>query len=173
MIVVDVGAQSWPGLGPRSGEEESIEKLRRRFRPDAIFAFDPHPSFQEGIDRLGETLVIRSQLAAWTEDGFVDFHDCGIASGIGESGTSAASVACFSLASWLRTIPLDGLILKLDCEGSEFPLLWDIYNHALDLQIAKVLVEWHTGTKPRGDFYGHGWQKQRQAPIRCEVEEWQ
>ena len=188
MIVVDVGAQTWPGFGRYSGVEESTYTLCERFRPEVLFAFDPHPTFGEGIERYGrdprferrrrrlgqppDTVIVRKQIAAWTEDGFVDFHDCGIGSGVGEPGSSAAAVPCFNLVAWLKTLPLEGAILKLDCEGAEYPLLWSIYNNALDLQIAKVLVEWHPGEHPRGDYYGFGWQTQQQAPIRCEVEQW-
>lgn len=167
MIVVDVGAKEW-------GDEESVRLLASRFRPETLFAFDIHPEFDEGMEWLDAgdgfmTLVERRRAAAWTEEGTVEARLMGICTGV--NGTAVrpyerlAEVPCFDLCAFLDRLEGE-IVLKLDCEGSEYPLLEAIAEQGLDERLKLVIVEWHDGV------YAHGLCRGRRPQLRCPVEEW-
>lgn len=172
-IVVDVGCM-------RQGPEESVEKLAARFAPALLFGFDPFPELEEGLECIGETLVVRRRLAAWVWDGITDYAVDGISSSAHPAFMvkPRVTVECFDLSGWLRTLPPAGIVLKLDAEGAEFPLLTDVHQSGLDERLALVLVEWH-GAGGSGFPIGGGgsWQEldreQLLARLRCPVEDWE
>ncbi len=183
MIVVDIGCC-------QQGAEESVEKLCKAYRPTILYGFDPHPDLQPGIEvfthptsaRRGRppgkrrwdensppfTIIVRSRLAAWTHNGFVSFREAGIESGVVQDGHSSAAVACFDLVAWMKTLPMpdEDVILKIDAEGSEFPLMWALYDNALDLLIKQALVEYHPA------HTANGWWRGDRPPLRCPVDDW-
>lgn len=168
MIVVDVGAMAYD-------RDESIAPLIDRFHPDVMFAFDPHPDFEEGVDHLDGSVVISRRLAAWTFGGDVPFAVEGIRSGIpacaregsashSDPGEKFGRARSFVLAAFLRTLP-PPLVLKLDVEGAEYPLLNQISANHVDERLALVLVEWHSEELAH-DLYGP------RPELQCPVEEW-
>lgn len=159
MIVVDVGAM-------RQGPEESVHKLIGRFRPDVLFAFDPHPGFTEGVERIGETLVVSRRAAAWLHTGTETARIDGITTGIDTDGETL--VACFDFAAFIQALPSGGeIVAKFDCEGAERPLLAALNAKGLDERIALVLVEWHPPETAHGMF------TETRPELRCPVEEWE
>jgi FkbM family methyltransferase len=57
-----------------------------------------------------------------------------------------AEIAPFILS---HTAPEDRIVLKLDCEGSEYCILRSLYSDELARgQIEEILVEWHTINNP-------------------------
>ncbi len=158
MIVIDLGCKTW-------GEDESVGVLVERFKPDLFFGFDPLIS--EGLYRdASATVRVFSGRAAWLYDGFADFTDAGICSGIpAENGTTAGAVPCFNFGSFFHALPDGEIVVKVDIEGGEYPLLMDLCLRGLDAKIALLLGEWHTGE------YANGHDEVR-PELRCPVEEW-
>lgn len=167
-IVVDIGCAD-------QGPEHSTDVLIERFHPAIYFGFDP--AIEDSIefradpnDPVRDTTCIFRRLAAWTRPGMVPFDASGITGGISEGWEQAA--ACFDLVEFLWTLPgmesQAKVVLKLDCEGAEYPLLAEIKSADLDLRLALVLVEWH----PPGTAHGLDVPRWRMPKLRCPVEEW-
>lgn len=162
MIVVDVGACEW-------GEEESVEKLVDRFSPRLLLAFDPHPAFPAGRSQINGTAVIRRRKAVWTHGGVLPMRMQKIISAPAVAGVrpyeTVDEVKCVDIVRLLSKLPHEPIVLKLDCEGSEYPLLQAIRDSDLDLRLDLVLVEWHSG------IWAHGMETRR-PQLRCPVEVW-
>lgn len=183
MIVVDIGCHP-------QGAEESVEKLCRAYRPSILYGFDPYPELQPGIEHFGHpqartrgrppgkrrwdknsplfTVVVRSRIAAWTHNGFVSYNEADISSGVVPEGYSSAAVPCFDLVAWMKTLPMpdEEVILKIDAEGAEFPLMWALYDNAIDLLLKEVLIDYHP------EENANGWYRKDRAPLRCPTEDW-
>ena len=161
MIVIDIGAATW-------GEDESQLKLIERFSPGVLFAFDPHPDFQEGIEIIDTTTVLRRRAAAWSESGSRKFIAEGLRSRLEHTSVPGQlRVPCFSIVDFFAVLPSNGIVLKLDCEGAEYALLEDLHAAGEDERIKLLLVEWHrheaSDDLRRSSIEGY-W--------RGEVEEW-
>lgn len=162
MIVVDVGCMT-------HGTEESEGPLIRGFEPDLYLGFDAHPEMRDSVEyaRAGATLVVRRRLVAWVYDGFVPLYVDGTTTGVLSRENRLAGparVPCFDLATFLRALP-QPLVLKLDVEGGEYPLLERIVDLGIDEHLDAVLVEWHSPD------YSHGFYADR-PELACEVKEW-
>lgn len=154
MIVVDVGCHTWSHLQPDGSYiyEDSIHPLVERFHPDTLYGFDPSLNNDEEYE-LGDTKVILSTKAAWTEDGEIGFKPQRSRSRVGDGGYQ---VKCFDLAAFLEGLD-DEVVLKLDIEGSEYPLLMHLGSREVDRNLSLILVEWHEDAR---------------VSMRCPVEEW-
>ena len=145
MIVVDVGCYAH-----NNRDTDSITALCQKFRPELLYGFDPLAADTLHMFEQTGTLVATRQLAAWTRDGEVRFTSAGMQSSVERPPASPSTeahgtpemVPCFDLASWLRTLPGD-VILKIDAEGAEIPLLRRLVAKGVDSRLALVLVEEH------------------------------
>lgn len=163
MIVVDVGCAT-------QGNEESIHALCDRFHPRTFYGFDP--LVVEGTWRSYQgTKVVLYKAAAWLYDGTVQMHLNGDHTGVTHDEATGVECIDFQGFLWHHT-QHDDVILKLDCEGAEYPLLWAIYHSGLDRHLSLLLVEWHEGVRRHGDFPSYGWHIMGRPPLRCEVESW-
>ena len=173
------------------GHEVSIERLIDRYQPDLLLGFDPYPDLVEGesvIKRkwIGSederTTVVRlERKAAWTMDGRVAFAvvqgerawDSTVMrdkDSRGEWSGDTAVVPCFDLASLVLSLPSEAhVIVKMDVEGAEFPLLEHLIASNADTRIGLLLVEWHD--EKMGGRYAE-WRAGLPARIRCPLEEW-
>ncbi len=162
MIVVDVGACEW-------GREESVGRLVERFAPRLLLAFDPHPAMIPGREQVNGTLVIRRRKAVWTHNGTVPVRMNKIITAPAMDRVrpyeTIEDVPCVDLVRLLHWFPDDEIVVKLDCEGSEYPLLQAVRDSGLDERLALVLVEWHSG------IYAHGMETRRPV-LRCPMEVW-
>lgn len=162
MIVVDIGACEW-------GREESVEQLVERFAPRLLLAFDPHPAFNPGLEQINGTKVICRRKAVWTHDGTVPVRMNKIITAPAVDTIrpyeKIEDIPCVDIVGLLESLPDEEIVLKLDCEGSEYPLLKAVRDADLDLRLSLVLVEWHSG------IYAHGMETRRPV-LRCPVEEW-
>lgn len=149
MIVVDLGCHT-------HGDQDSIRKLIRRYKPRILFGFDPHPETVEGIERVDGSVVVIARIAAWTVDGISHLHVDGTATVLVGDGGSLTET--FDLAAWLFTLPRVPITLKLDVEGAEYELLPHLRHRQADELLERVLVEWHGAP---ADF-----------DLSCPVEEW-
>lgn len=168
MIVVDVGCHP-------HGNEESVNKLIERFRPSILFGFDPYPLLEEGVIYTAGTTIVRRRVAAWTHANHLPYrvegHEGvpGIASGIVAPNDATHIVDGIDLPAFLSALPADdGLVLKLDCEGAEYPLLAALHRLDVDERLSLVLVEWHPEELAH-QFY---LVPEDRPVLRCPVEEW-
>ncbi len=151
LIVVDLGCAP-------HGNRHSSKELIAAYKPDLLLGFDPLAKPRTGF--LDGSFVIVSDSAASTFCGWIAFHEDGI-----ESQTSFGedAVRCFDLAALLRSLPGE-VLLKMDVEGAEYPLLQHLINAGVWPD--RILVEWHE------QFYGTPEKERLLAAIPCEVEEW-
>ncbi len=151
MIVVDLGCAPH-GM-------DSVAMLVDRFHPDVLFGFDPFLFTTDTTERNG-TVCFLSSSAAWVYNGRLGFTRDGTASRVFEDGND---VACFDLAEFVQGVSdanqhADRLVLKLDVEGAEYPLLEHLHATEVDELLELVLVEWH--------------HTERRVELACPVEEW-
>lgn len=166
MIVVDVGCKTF-------GAEESMVKLVERFQPEILFGFDPHPELVEGVRCERDTLVVTRRAAAGVGNTAVGYRQEGTRSRAritqpGICGPEEVFVPCFDLAVFLAALP-PGHVLKLDCEGAEYPLLEHLIMAGGDERCSVLLVEWHH----RGEEKFEAQRRMLLGALRCPVEEWQ
>lgn len=148
----------------KTADEDPIPRLVKRFHPDRLIGFDPYPLLAEREYELDGTTVFTNQAAAWLYDGEVMYTEAGSGSHIGEG---PHLVECFDFAAWLARVledPLD-VVVKFDCEGSEYALLRALRARNLDARLKLILVEWHPG--PDWDT-----RYELAESLRCPVEEW-
>jgi hypothetical protein len=161
-IVIDVGCAAYGG-------DRSIERLIKLFEPDILYGFDP--AWEDGMyvpEEGCKTSVVVSNEAAWIRSGSVRFLLDGLNGQVGEHDHWTL-VPCFDLARFIRHIPAgDEIILKLDCEGSEYELLERLIYRAVDRRLSLAWIEWHP--------IGTSWPEKRRASLesrlRCQVDEW-
>jgi FkbM family methyltransferase len=167
VIVVDIGCA-------KQESEESVYTLCERFKPALLFGFDPELE-AESIERYEHrTTIIRSRQAAWVSAGSIPWISNGIASGVPRGDHPGEfEVPCFDLIAFLRGLIGHALILKMDCEGAEYPIMRALRSSELDRRLELVLVEWHSGPTPEGWYDGKGWEDMGRTRLRCPVELWQ
>lgn len=151
MIVIDLGCHEHE-------ISKSVEPLIERFHPDTLYGFDP--LLPEGSGRMIDgTRCILKPLAAWVHNGKLALERRGTGTRVYEDPDG--DVLCFDLADFLIGLGLyttdEQIILKLDVEGAEYPLLSHLRDQDLDKRLSLVLVEWH------GDA---------RIELRCPMEEW-
>lgn len=118
-----------------------------------IYAFDPNPIFKEAWETKKDEHTTFEQKAAWVEDGEIEVA---IDSSPMPLGTTVMpgkkkiwdvsekiTVPCFDFPLWLRQFKDDFVVVKMDVEGAEFPIL----ERMLKLGVANIpkylLVEFH------------------------------
>lgn len=184
-IVIDVGAA-------RYGGDYSMERLIDQFSPTLLYAIDPNPAlaYPEGYstkwcsaceaDALndpcvcgepeGKTVIELINEAAWIRPGTVGYRADGLNSWL-TNDPGAPDTPCFDLAHFIVGLSEksdDEIILKLDCEGSEYELLdWIISNDADEL-LKTVIVEWH----PKSEADHEALSASILERLRCEYQEW-
>lgn len=184
-VVIDVGAA-------RYGGDYSMERLIVQFEPAYLYAIDPNPAldYPEGYETQwcsaceadalndpcvcgepkGKTMITLINEAAWIRGGTVGYRADGLNSWLTDDGR-APSVPCFDLASFIKTLEEkhdDKIVLKLDCEGSEYELLdWIIDQHADEL-LDLCIVEWHPKSEPAHEALSANIIER----LHCEYQEW-
>jgi FkbM family methyltransferase len=157
MLAIDVGCHSHGA--------DSIGILIRDLQPSRIMGCDPHPDVvEETYERDGVAVGVVNA-AAWIRNGLIGYR----LDGYGYlDQESKLLVQCFDLAEFIRELPPeDEIVLKLDCEGSEYPLLERLISQGLDSRLKAVWVEWHNGSDERKRA-----RKFIESNIDCEVWEW-
>lgn len=169
MIVVDLGCATYPN----HPGDESMLTLLERFRPSVYYGFDPHPSVVERDRWVGGSRTIIQRKAAWTRAGVLGFVTTpAVGNELGSYTADAPvgeTVECFDLARFLGgCVPYASgeLVLKLDVEGAEYPLLEHLVGHDIDPALSLIMVEWH---EIEG---GPARVLEILKQLRCPVEEW-
>jgi hypothetical protein len=140
--VIDVGCEEYGGA-------ESVRALIKRYKPTVLLGYDPLCSPADLW--IGETHVVVHKAAAWVYDGEVSFRWIpGTTQSRVEDG--GQPVVATDLARVVREASEYGtVVLKLDCEGAEYPLLEHLLAEGVAVQVTKLLVEWHGDDQARRD----------------------
>lgn len=150
-VLIDCGA--WVG--------DTLDSLNRKYGPfDRTYAFECHP---KGVRKLNKRLKRRPESpfilipkAVWTSNEENTFR-------LGKRGTSSTllknkknldseeevQVECIDFARWLleNCLKEDHLVVKMDIEGAEYPVLEHmIETRAIEL-VDVLLCEWHAGRR--------------------------
>lgn len=155
MTVIDVGCAPYEG-------EESIPVLVDKFSPSLLLAFDPAVEDKQWME--GDTWVEQYRAAVTDRDGETGWQPSGTRSYVNED--SCYRVRTVDVARLVNELPDDEIVMKLDCEGSEYPILQRLTATGADRKLSKVLVEWHRLSDHEQE------QKNLLRSLRCEVEEW-
>lgn len=161
MIVVDLGCREFGG-------EESINTLTNRFQPKMFYGFDP--LLEEEHFEPGMSL---SNKAAWINDGTI-----WLAGGTMNDSTvlpeshmyqerHGVEVPCFDFSTWLGGFS-ENVVLKMDIEGAEFPILEKMIHDGTHHMVSYLLVEWHERWVDGGDAR----RRKIEYRIGCPIELW-
>ena len=160
MVVIDVGCG-------RYGDYYSLERLLDEFNPDIIYGFDPQPhgGLRDWLPAQtpDDSAIINIQRkAAWIADGEIGFREQGAGSWVTDSD-DAPRVPSVDLARFIAGLPYSPIVLKLDCEGSEYDLLRHLMNTRTDKRLELAIVEWHDPDRGR-EFI--------ESNIACRIDQW-
>ncbi len=163
-IVVDLGCE-------RHGKDRSIEPLVKRFSPKVLLGFDPDAT----PSRFGleGTEVVINESAAWVRDGTLQLSGEGdkatvMGASSARNGTER-TVPCFDFSQWLNGLASSKVIVKMDIEGAELPVLEKVVADGTDDRISLLILEWHD------QFFDSSYSQRRarvEAALRCPVEVW-
>lgn len=146
MIFVDIGAyngdtiQQFYNWGHLLGDPHEFK----------IYAFEPNPIHKEALETLEKqkkNLTV-SNKAAWVTNGKIEFTVDDIGSTVMKSKKNwgkgeIIEVECFDFSEWLQNNADEFVIVKMDCEGAEFPILERlIADNTIEL-IDMLWVEMH------------------------------
>ena len=148
VIVIDLGCYEHE-------VSKSVEPLIEQFHPEVLYGFDPLLPRSRTIT-IDETRCILSRKAAWTHAGRLGIRLSGTGTQVYED--PAGDVICFDLAKFIARLPAkEPVVLKLDVEGAEYPLLEHLRDKGLDLRLTLALVEWHSLAR---------------VELMCPIQEW-
>ena len=172
-VVIDVGCA-------RYGGAQSLEHLVAEFDPVMVYGFDPsneivasagadwsrvNPNELRYLTPSGCGVVLE-QKAAWIHDGTIGYRADGLGSWVTDL-QGAPQVECVDMAIFIQDIhdnvPQEEIVLKLDCEGSEYEILRHLINKGVDKLLTLAWVEWHSPDRGRARI---------EEEISCEVVEW-
>lgn len=161
MILIDCGCATH---GLMNSLDESLRPLLRRFRPEVYFGFDIYPGMLDGETSINGTACIFSNRAVWIENGFMSVVTQGNCTHLSPDLETSAAVPTFDFGAFLSILP-SGVVVKMDIEGAEYPVLADLHERGLDSRIELLLVEWHPEETANGLLA-------EKPELRCPVEEW-
>lgn len=110
-----------------------------------MYGFDPQDFSREWVKH---PWVKFDRKAAWIEDGEIDFSVNGIGSTVMEEKDTwdageKVRVPCFDFSQWLKQFNGDHVIIKMDIEGAEGPVLTKMIEDGTDSIPELMLIEWH------------------------------
>lgn len=146
-----------------------------------IFAFEPNPRFNRKLHdmkKLYPNIKMTSQEVAWIAGGKQEFtfdtNDLAYGSTIMKSKRNwgvgrVDSVNTFDFSEWLTQFEGSYIIVKMDIEGAEFPILEKMIQDGTDLLVSQLWVEFHPN-KVRD--YTTTDMTNLIKRLRCTVKEW-
>lgn len=116
-----------------------------------IHAFEPNPKFHKKLKILAEqkSRVTIYPNVAWVKDGTIDFVPDNLGSTVMKSKVNwdqekAVQVPCIDFSKWLEQFDFaDLVIVKMDIEGAEFPVLEKLLKDRTINLIDHLWVEFH------------------------------
>ena len=167
VTVIDLGCKDY------GSPDMSRDRLVERFDPQVFYGFDPLLA-EPSIADEGGCRTTLDTFAAWTFEGTIRLSDSH--TGLDSTALHASErwradgpmVRCFYFSHWLQG-RRDILIVKMDIEGAEFPVLRKMREDETDKLVDRLLISWHDHFLPPAyrDFRG-----ELTDTLECEVEEW-
>lgn len=141
-VFIDLGC----GDGDTAKEFRNWKSLA--YHPDIqweMYGFDPQDFSEEWVKH---PWVEFSHQAAWIYDGGVEFSINGIGSTVMKEKDTwdkgkKITVPCFDFSKWLEQFRGDHVIIKMDIEGAEGPVLTKMIQDGTDDIPHLMLIEWH------------------------------
>lgn len=143
-----------------------------KYSPDIeweVHAFDP-TSYKDWQRHADKHTHFYKQ-AAWIRNGDIEYSEYGIGSTVmkekrdWDKGT-VRNVQCFDFSEWLKQFRGDHVILKMDIEGSELPILTKMIADGTDDIADITFVEWHDGKMPQYKSNKHEILEQYRGKLR-------
>lgn len=139
------------------------------------YGFEPNPAMEKKWKRHVKEDTIISKEAAWIEDGTIDlsvqtpyYKTSVMKEKLGYDKGKHITVPCFDFSKWIEQFRGDFVILKMDCEGAELPILTKMITDGTDDIPTFTFVEWHDGKMPTYESNKHDILKQ----YRGDIKEW-
>lgn len=144
-------------LGAYNGDSvEEFRNWRKIAFPDKqdwfIRAFDPNPQFLDKWETIKDASTVFANAAAWTQNGKMQFSiedsDTPLGSSLMKSKNTYArgkkiEVVTFDFSSYLKSFKNDFMVVKMDIEGAEFPVLDKMIKDGTHTIPDWLLVEFH------------------------------
>lgn len=118
-----------------------------------IYAFDPNPKFKHNWKKKSNDNTFFEQSAAWIKDGeievAIDQTDTPRGTTVMPSKVAIWDnfphiiVKCFDFSKWIEKFKDDFLVVKMDAEGAEFPILEKMIRDGTDKLVDRLMVEFH------------------------------
>lgn len=149
-IFIDCGAYS----GDSIEEFKNWRKLSFEDKEDwQLYAFEPNPKFKEYWDNQKHENLTFSNNAVWVEDTELEFAvdqtDTPLGSTLMDTKVNIwdkspkIKVQAFDFSEWLKQFKDDFVVLKMDIEGAEFPVLNKMMADGTDTIPYVMMVEFH------------------------------
>jgi len=117
-----------------------------------IYAFEPNPNMLPELrKKVGNIEIIES--AAWVDDNGTEFAVDTTETPIGSTVMSSKKniwdnfekikVATIDFSNWLKQFKGDHVVIKMDIEGAEFPVLRKMIDDGTITIADKIFVEFH------------------------------
>lgn len=149
-IFVDAGSYDGDSI-------EQFKNWRKIAFPDKedwiIYGFEPNPKFRDKLEALASDKVIISNRAAWIEYHTTQFALESSETPLGSTLMSGKKkiwdnnekidVQAFDFSAWLRQFEDDFVVVKMDIEGAEFPILEKMIADGTDKICDYLMVEFH------------------------------
>lgn len=170
-IFIDLGCFD----GDTIAEFKNWSKLAYPKAEWEIHGFDPNPDLEKDWRR--EEGVTFEASAAWLYDGTIaltvrppdrPYGSTVMPEKVDWGQGKIVTVPCFDFAKYLEQFKNDFVIVKMDIEGAELPVLTHLIEQGADQFIGKLMVEWHDAKMP-------AYPSNRQwilDNLSCEVIEW-
>lgn len=146
-------------LGCYDGDTvEEFRNWRKIAFPDKedwkIYAFDPNPKFKDIWETKKDEHTEFHHKAAWISDGIIEVAIDSSEEPLGTTvmpgkkkiwdNNEKISVECFDFPHWIETFENDFVVVKMDIEGAEFPILERMLYLGTARIPAYLLVEFHS-----------------------------
>lgn len=119
------------------------------------YGFEPNPAMEKKWKRHTKEDTIISKEAAWTEDGTITlsvqapyYKTSVMKEKRGYDTGKHITAPCFDFSKWLEQFRGDFVLLKMDIEGAELPILTKMIQDKTDDIPYMTFVEWHDGKMP-------------------------
>lgn len=138
---------------------EQFRNWRKIAFPDKkaweIYAFDPNPAFQDRWKVVEDEHTHFDLKAVWTGEGIMPFAIEGTTNPLGSTlmsgkkkiwdNSEKVNVQSFDFSNWLKQFKDDFVVVKMDIEGAEFPVLSKMMSDGTDKICDYLMVEFHPG----------------------------
>ncbi len=146
IVVIDIGACD--------EHDNSLRALAEKYQPTIIFGFDVRKETNVGVREVAGVPCEVERRAAWIHDGIISYSEKGSSTAVGFPGEV---VECFDFSLWLADLAITAgperqIVVKIDAEGAEYPILGKMLDDGTDLLVAEFVIEWHNQDSLRAPY---------------------